>query len=370
MDSDLRGSLLEFFATPEFRWEIYNHSREPGIDGTKIAPSPSSLSYRGSAVVHVFAAGVDGSLLEFYATPGPRWEVLNHSRDSGIAGTLIGSSPFALAGRDDSIHLFAAGTDGSLLEFHAAAGKPWTVHNRTQDAGTGAPKIAGSPFALLDPDGCVHVFAAGTEGSLLEFYAAPGSAGEVFNRSRGPGIKDTKIAGSPFALMGKGNSVHIFAAGTDGSLLEFHAAAGIPWTVHNHSRDVGTGASKIAGSPFALMDLEGCVHVFARGIDDSLLEFYAAPGANWEVFDRARDLGINGIRIAGSPFALTGESDSVRVFAASTDGSLLEFHSGAGIPWVIQNHSREAGPGGPRIAGRPSALRGAGNNVHVFAAHA
>src|SRR5690348_18269922 len=69
---------------------------------------------------------------------------------------------------------------------------------------------------------------------------------------------------------------------------------------------VGTGVyemarRQISGSPVPFSDRPGtAVHVFARGADNHLLEFYKDAGS-WVVFDHTPDPGIDGRTVASSP---------------------------------------------------------------------
>ena len=274
-------------------------------------------------VFHVFATGTDGSLLEFYKTPNAAWAVFNCSQDQGINDIKISGRPFAVLDGGGVFHVFAAGTDGSLLEFYKTPNAAWAVFNCSQDQGVNDTKISGLPFAVLDGGGNFHVFAmgndAGAAGSFLEFYKTPNAAWAVFNHSQDQGINGIKIS-SPFAVLDGGGNFHVFGVGADGSFLEFYKTPNAPWAVFNHSQDQGINGIKMGGLPFALLDGGGNFHVFAQGaegigIEGSFLEFYKAPNAAWVVFNHSQDQGINGITISGLPFALLDAGGNFHMFS-------------------------------------------------------
>jgi hypothetical protein len=217
-----------------------------------------SNDFLGGAV-YLYYRQWKGALLEFFKEPNPApWQIYNHSNDVG--GVLIGGNPFAVFDSAGSAHVFARGTDGSLLEFFKEPNPAaWQVINHSNDVK--GVLIAGDPFAVFDSGGSAHVFARGTDGSLLEFFKEPNPAvWQVINHSNDVG--GVLITGNPFAVFDSGGSAHVFARGAGGILLEFFKEPNpAAWLAYNHSNDVG---ALIEGDPFAVFDSGGSAHVFAQ----------------------------------------------------------------------------------------------------------
>jgi hypothetical protein len=142
----------------------------------------------------------------------------------------------------------------------------------------------------------------------------------VFNHSQDGGINGTKIVASPFALSGTGNSIHVFVAGLDGAFLEFYKDSSTAWAVFNHSQDAGINGTKIAASPFALSGTGNSIHVFVSGDGGFFLEFDKDPNNAWAVFNHSQDAGINGMKVSDGQSAYMDADFSIHVFAAKRRG--------------------------------------------------
>jgi predicted acylesterase/phospholipase RssA len=310
------GTLIDFHKGPDpAPWQAGIH-----IDRPRILGSPSAVLDPSSGVLHVFARGLDGSLLDFQNGPAS-WQVTNHSSDPAIARLRISSNPAAVSDPNDAaLHVFARGVDGSLLDFSNPHGL-WRARNISNLPGIGGVRISGNPTAVVDASrNMVRVFACSMSYSfaLLEFGKGTGP----WQFGSDPGGTGTQIV-SPFALFDSARNVlHVFARDwRDNSLVHFFVGPDPAlWQVETPVPGI-----EIQGRPGAALDSSGTIlQVFARRQDGSLLEFFKALDsvAAWQSADRSSDPALQAVRVAGSPLPasdLPGFGTSLHVFATSSD---------------------------------------------------
>ena len=235
----LRGDMVEFYKLPNpAPWRVFDHTLDVG--GATIGGPPAIYSEGPGTALHVFAAGGNGHMLEFYKDAGP-WKVFDHTPEVG--GDTIAAAGLAIysEGPGTALHVFAAGGNANLLEFYKDAG-PWKVFDHTADTGA---TIGGPPAIYSEgPGTALHVFAAGGNGHMLEFYKDAGPW-KVFDHTPEVGGDTIAAAGLAIYSEGPGTALHVFAAGGNANLLEFYKDAG-PWKVFDHTADTG---ATIGGPP-------------------------------------------------------------------------------------------------------------------------
>jgi catechol 2,3-dioxygenase-like lactoylglutathione lyase family enzyme len=359
--SDVDGALLRFYKEPyPAPWLVF-HEPDARISGTPCATAGPSGDVR------VFANGLDGTLREFQQTPArARWTVQDHA---GPEGAKLSGDPFALTDRKGDLHIFARSEDGTPLEFYKAQGPAnWAVSPLARDAGA---IIMDTPHGLSGPDGTIHVFARGPGGALLEFVRAPdqvewtvdnvsGLTQTVTNAAR---VDSPLIASAPFVLnVPDADALHVFATGIDGSLVEFvRDPRASRWTSYNLSNIVGAGGVKIAGTPSAWISATGALHVFATSHDGALLEFYAQTAGAWVVYNQSNAARAHGTTIAGPPTIWVNNfGGDVHAFVHLNDGELLEFYKMPNpAQWATSNLTEAAQwRTQPRPAVPPAPIRG------------
>ena len=208
--------------------------------------------------VHVYVAGSDGAL--YHAPPGG---VL-----ARVGGTAVG--PVAVVRTaSGELTTFARGADDGLY----------------QDQTKVADGIAGSPDALLDAAGKPVAFARGTDGAIWRFSEGTWEA-----------LGGDPVAGDPTAIRDSSGKVVVFARGADGSLEQSS----------DGSDFAPAGSDKLSGEPAAVLTLGGTLETYARALDGS----------------------VKGAPITGNPAAVRDGMGRVHVFARGTDDALWEYFNG------------------------------------------
>jgi hypothetical protein len=305
------------------------------------------------SAAHVFAGDPNGHLLEFYKSEASPWQVFDHTPEVGGASISPGPAVFV----DSATHLFAAGTDGHLLEFYKSGANPWQVFDHTAEVG--GTTVNGRPAVYSEgPGAALHLFARGANNHLLEFYKLGASPWQVFDHT--PEVGGTTISRPPMVFVD--SATHVLAAGTDGHLLEFYKSGANPWQVFDHTAEVG--GTTVNGSSAVYSEGSGvALHLFCRGSNNHLLEFYKSGTDPWRIFDHTPEVG--GAAISSDPAVFV--DNATHVFAAGTDGHLLEFYKSGANPWQVFDHTAEVG--GTTVNGTPAVYsEGAGGALHLFAA--
>jgi hypothetical protein len=244
------------------------------VPNAAIANPPTAIEYLGQ--LHVFAQAASGNTLQ-HSWWDAGW------RTENLGGSVVGTPTTALYS-DGTLQVFARGTDGRLRHWYYT--NTWTYES-LGDA------VSGDPVAI-EYLGQLHVFAR-TSNMVFHRWYDHGWYTEIL-----PGY----ITGDPAAALW-GRQLHVFARGQNGAMLHNWQDGG--W--YTETLPGGT----VNGRPVALADPnDGLLHVFARGNDDHLQQWYYANGWNYEQFSDV---------ITGYPSA-TVYGTQLQVFAREPDSSL------------------------------------------------
>jgi len=112
---------------------------------------------------------------------------------------------------------------------------------------------------------------------------------------------------------------HIFARSLDNHLLEWWQVCNSSWCFSDLTNEVG--GKLIAGKPFYFND-NGTQHIFVRGIDGHLLEWWWTQDNGWHLSDLTNEVG--GKLIVGEPLYCNNNGIQ-HVFVKGKDGHLLEW---------------------------------------------
>jgi hypothetical protein len=151
------GDLLEFYKEPDpAPWQVFDHT--PGLAGVTIGGTPAVYSEGPGTALHLFAAGANGHLLEFYKEPDPGpWQEFDLTLE--LAGVTIECPPAVYSeGPGTALHLFAPGSNGHLLEFYKEPDPaPWQEFDHTP--GLAGVTIGGTPAVYSEgPGTALHLF--------------------------------------------------------------------------------------------------------------------------------------------------------------------------------------------------------------------
>ena len=340
-------------------WNAYDQTL--AANGPGIYSLPSAVSIGG--IVHVFTWAANGDLVEFVSDHqnGRVWNAYDHSLDAGGGGQISGS-PYVLLDKNGLVHVFVPSASGHLMEYlpDHVGGRVWNAYDHTLDAGGGTP-INGSPTALVDASGLVHVFVESSTNHLMEYL--PDHVGnhvwDAYDHTLDAGGA-TVTAGTPSAILDPNHQVHVYVQSYDGHLFEYlpDHVGGHVWNAYDHTLDAG-GGTTVSGAPSALFDPgSGMVHVFVASGAGHLMEYLPdhVGGHVWNAYDHSLDAG-GSTTVTGVPDAVddTG-SGMVHVFVRSGANDLYEFlpdHAGGHV-WNAYDHTADAA--GPTIGTDPDVL--------------
>jgi hypothetical protein len=350
------GDLFEYVSdhVGTHIWNAYDQSANSG--GPAIT-SPAGTALFGT-LVHVYAAGTNGDLMEFISdhANGRVWNAYNQTATSG-GPTIVSQPSTVVIGAD--IHVDAEATNGDLIEFvnDGAAGRIWNAYDLTLFSG--GPTITSSPRAV-DLGGIVHVYGQAPNGHLTEFVSDH-VAGRVWNAyDQTANAGGTTIASSPEAAV-LGGLVHVYARATSGDLVEFLSdhASGRVWNAYDLTGD--SGGPRVASAPSTNVTPSGVIQVFAAGSVGQLEEYQSdhVGGRVWNAYNLSASGG--GPDIAGRP-SVVSQGTIVHVEAQSVDNDLIDFYTNDGNSWGAADITADAG--GPSVLA-PSVLD-LGGVIHVY----
>jgi len=340
-------------------WNAYDQTQAANGPGIYALPSAIAIG----SVIHVFTWAADGDLVEFVSDHqnGRVWNAYDHSLDAGGGGPISGS-PYALLDGNGLVHVFVPGANGHLMEYlpDHANGHVWNAYDHTDDAGGGTP-INGSPTAIMDAAGLVHVFVESSTNHLMEYLPdhVGGHVWNAYDHTLDAGGA-TVTAGTPSAIVDANHLVHVYVQSYNGHLYEYlpDHVGGHVWNAYDHTLDAG-GGTPVANAPGAVFDPgSGLVHVFVESASGHLMEYLPdhVGGHVWNAYDHSLDAG-GATTVNGVPDAVydTG-SQMVHVFVRSGANDLVEFlpdHANGHV-WNAYDHTDDAA--GPTIGTDPGVL--------------
>jgi hypothetical protein len=258
------NSLDYYWAAPGGIW--YN-TQVAGPDTTYSAPS---VFVRPNGEADIVAEGLHNSLQYYTADPGKPWTHFE------IASHGIYSAPSIYVRADGDAYVVAEGPHNSLLYYTATPGKPW---KRTQLTGRNTTYSAPSVYVrATDPTDEVDVVAVGPHNALEYYWALPSGK---WHHTQVAGDRTTYSAPSVFVrTVDPKGEADIVAEGPDNTLLYYTAMPGMRWS---HSTEVaGSGTTYAAPSIFVrAIDPEGQADIVTEGPGNTLLYYFADPGAAW-----------------------------------------------------------------------------------------
>jgi catechol 2,3-dioxygenase-like lactoylglutathione lyase family enzyme len=328
-----------------------------------------------SAPTQVCARGANGHLLEYVPDHqnGNVWNVTDLTAVAGGGAPVTGNPTQVFAFAQDLVHIYVPGPSGHLMEYIAdnAGGHTFNAYDLTAAAGGGMP-ITGSPSALIDEHGLVHVYVPGPGGHLFE-YVPDHQNGNIWNAydvtaAAGGGVP----VGDPSALVDylQNGLVRVYVPGPGGHLTEYlpdHQNGNI-WNAYDVTAAAGGGVPT-TGNPAATLDPHGVVRVYVAGPGGHLDEYVPdhQNGNIWNAYNLTAAAG-GGAPITGSPSVVDANQGLVNVYVPGPGGHLVEYvpdHQNGNI-WNAYDLTAVAGGGAP-VTGGPSPMYVFFQNViHVY----
>jgi hypothetical protein len=219
------------------------------------------------------------------------------------AGNLTGT-PVAVQAADGLISVYAETTKGAVQAFRQSA--PGAAVSKPANL---AGRIEGSPAAIATQRGTVAVYVTGVNGNLFTYYQT--AAGGGFT---GPKQLTTtrNLTGTPAVVQAANGILSVYTRTTGGGVRAvWQNAAGGAVT---KSRNLG---GHLAGSPAAVVTAGDTIAVYAIGTNKHLYGYQQArPGASLAGPTR---LTSNG-GLAGTPVAIPNANGTLSVYARTTGG--------------------------------------------------
>ena len=330
-----------------------NNSKVYGVGAwPQFHHDPQLTGNAGSHVVEFIANGANGRVWNGYDQSTP------------IGGLAVNGSPSAVTDPGGLVHVFARhGTDlAEYVDDGATPGQAWSSYDLT---GYGMVSAGSDPSAFYyQSAGQLHAYVRSPGGDLIEYVDdnANGHLWSAYDLSAGPG-GDGPIVGNPVAL-NYGPKVHIYGKTVNGDLVEYtnDGANGHLWNAYDLSYTPG-GAGPIAGSPSAV-NYGPTIHIYVEGSNGDLMEYVNDTlfGHIWNAYDLSAGTGAGAVTSKTTSITI---GVRVHVYAKGPNGDLLEFvnDSAHGHLWSAYDLSAVTGSG--PVTGNPSAIS-YGAAVHVY----
>lgn len=259
------------------------------------------------------------------------------------------------------MHVFARDLNGHLREWWGNDEIGWNLQNLTNVVG--GQTIASNPVSYND-NGTQHVFARDSNGHLREWWWTAELGWHLEDLTEKVG--GTTIVGDPFYYNEKiydysttpyksKTRQHVFARGSNGHLLQWWWTAELGWNLEDLTNVVG--GQTIAGNPVSIY-VNDTLHVFARDSNGHLREWWWTEKLGWHLEDLTHMVGENHT-IASDPdvsFFVHDYDTFVGEYvlvAQGTNGHLLEWKwNSKSNHWTINDLT--AAVGGQTIAGKPA----------------
>ncbi len=329
------GDLVEYIPDHDNGrvWNAYDLSVDAG-GGGPVSGSPTAIYDDALGMVIVYVEASNGDLMEYVPdhAAGRVWNAWDLSTAAGSGP--VSSAPAAVYDTAQSlVHVYAAGPNGDLVEYLAdgANGRAWNAYDQSVSAGGGP--VSGTPSAVYDTSqDLIHVYAEASDGDLVEYIAdhANGRTWNVYDQSVNAG-GGSSILATPSAVYDTSQDlIHVYVEASDGDLVEYIAdhANGRVWNAYDQSIYAG-GGTFVSGTPDAVyLPDQDLIHVYVRASDNDLMEYIAdhANGRVWNAYDLSSGAGGPSIGSGSSALEL-GRAIHVFVGGPVPIGGLAISHS-------------------------------------------
>ena len=301
-----------------------------------------------AAGASVFVTAADGSI-QYDTVFNVGNGFLSYSGWTSLGGTWPGY-PTAISTSDGSIWVFAIdGTvaGGNLFYDHLSPGSSGTWSGWTEIGNPGV-NLLGTPTAVQDKSGAIHVFArAASTGNLWENVLPGGSTTwSGFNNLLGV------LPNNVTAVVGVGGWMYMVGVGNNSALYYDELPPGGTWTGWTF-----LVSGKVTGVPAIFQDSTGTDQVFVRQISDGATLQSQLSNGSWTAYDR---LGGN---VQQDPAAWAGHGGTNRVYVISGNGFVYDDTESSGT-W---SGYAPVGTTNQGFSGVPGVVQDSSNNLYLFA---
>jgi hypothetical protein len=291
--------------------------------GSSASPPVSLVGHLSNDSYDAFARGTNGTLQQWHWAAGAWGAPTSHG------GSMM-SSPSAVNISGDGMDVFYQGTNKDLWHSWEVGG---TWHG-PQDLGMGP--LGGPPRAVGQPDGTVDVFWKGTTNALWSAHYDPSA-----QAWSGPTNFGGAMSSDPSPVLSGTGIIDVFWMGTDKNLWEKRDLGGA-WQANWNM-----GMGPLGGPPMGAGQSDGTLDVFWRGTNNFLYSAHMdGSTGNWSSF-------INhGGALSSDPYPVTTQLGTVDVFYTGASNNLYHFWAVSGTWYGPQ--SLGFGPlGSPPAAASP-----------------
>ncbi|MGK4580144.1 transglycosylase family protein [Kitasatospora sp. HPMI-4] len=276
----------------------------------------------------------------------------------------------AITDKTGTVHVFRINqSNGHLTDSYRPKGGAWAAQDLNTKAGYTYAQ-AGAPAAVVDTKGGIHVFTRkADDGQLLETVDYQGNNTWAEESLSIRANYTYAMSDSPAAVVDSKGGIHVYThKANDGGLLEtVDYNNDNTWAEQNLSNRAGYTYA-MGGSPAAVVDTKGGIHVFTRKADDgNLLETVDYQGNNTWAEESLSNRANYTYAMSDSPAAVVDSKGGIHVYThKANDGGLLEtVDYNNDNNWAEQNLSNRAGYT-YAMGGSPAAVVDTKGGIHVF----
>ncbi len=269
-------------------------------------PLQAGLSFAGDPVVGqekdgrliVLATGIDSAIwADVQTAPNKAWAGWHPVLMPAVKGLTFSGTPAVARNLDDTIEIFALGSDHAIWHDRQSATGAWSGWQAIQadasvppDLATPIPSFIGVPVVAQDGDGRLELFAMNKDGTLwLIFQQVPNGSwyGWLPLQSKAP----ASFVGAPAALRDATGHLELFARDAKGDVwhnqqtTEGGAWAGwkpLTQGVVATSHSAAEATMLLTSDPVIGQDANGRLEIFALGKDQNLwVNFQITAGGDW-----------------------------------------------------------------------------------------
>lgn len=262
------GRVWQRYYQPGRGWESWGRLGGSVGGGVRLLERDGGAANRSTGKLDVFAVWSNGQIVHRYWRPNSGWSPWSSRGRPGSQRFRFTPGVCARHG-SSRIDVFGTTEDGRLWQRYWRAGVGWSPIWGRLDG-----RLIGGVDAIARDDNKIDVFGIGAGGRLVQRYWRAGSGWSIWgDLGRPPGVR---LEASPGACHRHGgNSIDVFAVGSDGRLYQRYWRAGSGWSIW------GNLGGSLAGSVSAITRGDDKIDVFAVGRDGRLHQRYWRAGAGW-----------------------------------------------------------------------------------------
>ena len=302
-------------------------------NGVDLIGTPVSVQSSWNAT-HTFAVGDDGNVYFIWRNSSGIWTTAGWVKPGGQSapnGITFTGELAASLDNHGTMWLFATADNGNIYALRRDSNGWSNWHLPGGNVRPSGVDLVGTPTAILNSDGVMHVFARGNDGNIYFLWRNGGgswtSSGWILpaGEAAPPGVDFVE---GPVSVVNSWGTTQTFVIGDDGNVYFLWRNSSGSWTT-NEWRLPGGNASP-AGVNFtdglsAVMNHDLVVHVFATGDDGNVYILWRNPN-RW-----ASEWGFpggfaapSGVDFIGKPISVQTSWDATLTFVFGDDGNIYK----------------------------------------------